>query len=231
MRKFVVFLIFLLVLLVVADRALHYAAETQLARELGTQYELTADPQVDIGGIPFLTQAVSGNYSEIHVVTGAFSYSEIQLERIDVRLQDVAAPLPEMLQGDPSIVAGRADGTVLLPYSELQRRLPEGIAIEQEGGTPRISGSVVIAGFDVPVQSDIDLEVAGSTLAVRVENLEIDEVPVDVGSVEEQLTFDLPVPALPFGLEVTEVETLPNGVQISAEGEDVPLSNANGAGG
>lgn len=228
MRKFVVLLVFLLIVLVAADRGLHYTAENMLAREIRAQYELSSDPEFTIGGFPFLTQLVSGNYSEITVVTGSFAYGDIQLDRVDVRLNDVEVPPGDMLGGNLSPTAGHVEGTVLIPYSELQRRLPEGIAVEQEGGTPRMSGRVAIAGFDVAVQSDVSLDLDGSTLSVRPSDVEIENVPVDVSAVEEQLAFDIQIPSLPFGLEITDVDLLPNGIEIAGEGDDVPLTGISG---
>src|SRR5690606_12693539 len=145
------------------------------------------------------------------------SFSDIELERVDVTLRDVDAPLPELMS-DPSIVAGAAEGSVLLPYSELQRQLPEGITVEQAGGTPRLTGDVVIAGQSVPVESDLDLTVQESTVTVTPTNIELGDVPLGAQAVEDMLAFDFPIPALPFDLQITGVEALPNGVEIAAEG-------------
>lgn len=221
MRKLLVILILLVIVVVIADRALHSGAESEVAKRVSQEYPMASEPEVDIAGFPFLTQAISGNYSEIDVVTGAFTYEDIQFERVDVTLSDVEAPLADLLS-EPSIVAGSAEGTALLPYSELQKRLPEGVIIEQqEGGSPRISGDLAIQGFSVPVESAIDISVTDSTISVVPTDVEVGEVDLDVGGIEEELAFDFPVEDLPFELAMTDVETLPNGVQISARGTDI----------
>jgi hypothetical protein len=223
MRKLLVILILLVIAIVIADRALLYGAESELGKRVNQEYPMDSEPEVDIRGIPFLTQAISGEYSEITMVTGAFTYQDIQFERVDVTLHDVEAPLSDMLS-TPSATAGHAEGAALLPYSELQRRLPEGMAIEQEGGEPRLAGDLPIQGFSVPVESGIEISVEDSVLTVTPTEVEVGEAAIDVSGVADQLAFSFPVDGLPFDLQISAVEALPNGVQISVEGSDVPIA-------
>ncbi|MDS1271912.1 DUF2993 domain-containing protein [Lipingzhangella sp. LS1_29] len=227
MRKvLVVGVLVLLALVVAADRGLHYATENEVGNQVARQYPMTAEPDVTIGGFPFLTQVIAGTYSEVNVVTGAFTYNEVQLERVDVTLTDVEAPLSDLLSGEPDIVAEEAEGTILVPYSELQQRIQrEGMTIEQEGGTPRITGDFAHGGISVSVQSDLELAVEESTISVSPRNIEVSgDVPIDVDLVEDSLAFELPLGELPFGLRVTDIQTEPNGLEVTAEGEDVPVA-------
>ncbi|RCV50856.1 LmeA family phospholipid-binding protein [Marinitenerispora sediminis] len=224
MRKLLVFLIFLLVLVVAADRGLHYALEREIANRAAQQYEMATEPEVTIGGFPFLTQVAAGSYDEVHIVTGALTVNEVQLERVDATLRDVRAPVGELLS-NPSITAGSVDARVMLPYSELQKRLPEGIVIETDNGAPRITGDLAVSGFSVPVQSDIEVAVDGDTVNVTPTNVQVGESQIDISAVvTERLTFSLQLPQLPFDVRVTGVEALPNGVELSGEGTDVPLA-------
>ena len=222
MRKFLVLLIFLLVLLAVADRGAHYAAESEIAKRISYQYEMAAKPEVTIGGFPFLTQAIGGNYQEIHVVTGAMTVEEVQVDRVDVTLTDVQAPFADLLT-EPRVVAGGVEGTVLLPYSELQKRLSQGIVIETANGTPRMSGDLAYQGFSVSLSSEFRIEVNGDELTVTPDNIELGEEFVPVSTVESMLTLTMKLPRLPFDLEVTGVELLPNGIQATAVGSNVPI--------
>ncbi|WP_046472156.1 LmeA family phospholipid-binding protein [Allosalinactinospora lopnorensis] len=223
MRKILVLLIFLLIVLVVADRGLHYAAQNEIAKRVSQQYDMASEPEVTIAGVPFLTQAVGGEYSEIRIVTGAVTIGEVQLERVDTTAHDVDAPLGDLLS-EPQAVARTADAEVMLPYSELQKQLPEGVVIENEDGRPRVSGDLAILGFSVAVSADLEVTAEGDSFAITPSNVEVAESPVDVSAaVEEKLTTSAPLPQLPFDLQVTEVEALPNGVQVSAEAADVDL--------
>ncbi len=225
MRKFLVLLIFLAVVLVVADRGLHYAAQNEIGNRVSQQYDMASEPEVTISEFPFLTQAVSGKYPEVRIVTGALTAGDVQLERVDITAHDVEAPLGDLLS-EPQIVAGSADAKVMLPYSELQKTLPEGVVIENEDGQPRVSGDLAVLGFSVSVAADIEIAAEGDSFTVTPSNIEVGEAPVDVEeAVGEQLTASTPMPQLPFGLQVSDVEEQPNGIEVSAEGSDIDLVN------
>ncbi|MEY9215078.1 DUF2993 domain-containing protein [Thermobifida halotolerans] len=228
MRKFLVFLIFLLVLLVAADRGSHYAAESEIAKRIAQQYDMAAEPEVTIGGFPFLNQAIGGEYQEIHVVTGALTVEEVQVDRVDVTLTDVRAPFSDLLS-QPNVVAGGVEGTVLLPYSELQKRLPPGVVIESENGEPRISGDLAYEGFSVSVSSRFQIEVEDDVLIVTPSDVELGEELVPMSWAQTMLAPTVQLPRLPFDLRVTEVELLPNGIQATAVGSDVQIVGSSDA--
>lgn len=222
MRKFLVFLIFLVIVLVIADRGMHYAAQSEIAKRIDQQYDLASEPEVTINGFPFLTQAVSGEYSEIHIVTGAITVEEVQLERVNVTAHDVHAELSDLLT-EPEVVSETIDGKVMLPYSELQKRLPEGVVIENETGRPRIGGDLAVFGFSVPVSAGLDFEAEGDTITATPTDIDVGESQIDIGSEADRLTMSLQVPRLPFDLQVTGIEALPNGIEVSAEASDVTM--------
>ncbi|MBB6173901.1 hypothetical protein HNR23_003961 [Nocardiopsis mwathae] len=230
MRKFLVFiLIFLLVMIVVADRGLHSAAQNEIAKRVSQQYEMASEPEVTIGGFPFLTQAIGGEYSEINIVTGAMTINDVNFDRLDITARDVEAPIADLMS-EPSVVARSADATVMLPYSELQSRLPQGIVIENQDGKPRMSGDLALpGGISEEVSADLEVSIDGDVINVTPRNVQIRELPIDLGPVvEERLTVGFQVPPMPFDLQVTEIEALPNGVQVSAHATDVRLVGAAG---
>ncbi|GAB3479750.1 LmeA family phospholipid-binding protein [Nocardiopsis coralliicola] len=228
MRKLVVFLVLLVILVVVADRGLHYAAQTEIAKRVGQQYEMASEPEVTVGGFPFLTQAFQGTYSEINIVTGAMNVNDVQLERVDVTAYDVDAPLQALLT-EPTATARTAEATVMLPYSELQKRLPEGIVIENEDGQPRMAGDLALHGFSQPVSAGLEVAVEGDAIVVTPTDVAIGGTGTGVdltAQVNDRLAVSFPIPSLPFNLQVTGIDARPNGVQVSAEAEDVPLIGA-----
>lgn len=225
MRAFVVFLVFLLIVVVVADRALHSAAQNMIAERVAQQTGMTEEPDVGIGGFAFLPQAVRGTYSEITISADSMQIGEYTLEQVDVLAEDVDAPLSDLLT-QPQVVAGSMTGSTVLPYSEVVQELPEGVAIENENGQPRLTGEVAVPqwGISVTVSSGAEFAVEENTLYVRPVDLEIGDAPVDIsGLVEGMLVQAYAIPQLPFGLRITDVEATPSGVRFSGEGEDVPL--------
>ncbi|GAB3206854.1 DUF2993 domain-containing protein [Marinactinospora thermotolerans] len=229
MRKFLVFLIFLLVVLVAADRGLHHAAQSEIAKRVSQQYELASEPEVTIGGFPFLTQFFGGEYSEINIVTGAMTVNDVQLERVDATFTGVQAPLADLLS-TPQVTAEQGQAKVMLPYSELQKRLPEGIVVETDNGTPRITGDLAVGGFSIPIESDIEITIDGDTLTMTPTNVSAGGNQIDLGSVAERLSLTVAVPPLPFDFQITGVEALPNGVELSGEGSDIPITGGGGQG-
>ncbi|MUL40305.1 DUF2993 domain-containing protein [Streptomonospora sp. PA3] len=223
MRKFLVFVIFVLIVVAVADRGLHYAAESEIASRVEQQYEMTSEPEVTIGGFPFLTQAISGEYEEIRIVTGAIVVEDVQLERVDITALDVRAPLSDLMT-QPSVVAGTAEAKVMLPYSELQKRLPEGIVIENENGRPRMAGDLAMGQYSTPVSADLNVAVEGDSIVVSPSDIEIGQTQFGGrGLVDDLLSLEVPVPEMPFGLQVEGIKALPNGVEVTAEASDVQL--------
>ncbi|GAA1982307.1 DUF2993 domain-containing protein [Nocardiopsis rhodophaea] len=229
MRKFLAFiLIFLLVMVVVADRGLHSAAQNEIAKRVSQRYQLSSEPEVTIGGFPFLTQAIGGEYSEIHIVTGAMTVNDVSLDRVDVTARDVQAAIGDLMT-EPKVIAKTADATVMLPYSELQSRLPQGIVIENKDGKPRMTGDLAVpGGISVPVAADLDVSIDGDVIKVTPSSIEVsDAPPIQLGSaVEDRLTVSFQVPQMPFDLQITKIDALPNGVEVSAEATNVRLVGA-----
>ncbi len=69
----------------------------------------------------------------------------------------------------------------------------------------------------------VPIEVNGDELTVTPDNIELGEEFVPVSTVESMLTLTMKLPRLPFDLEVTGVELLPNGIQATAVGSNVPI--------
>src|SRR6266487_1277477 len=57
----------LIALLVAADRVGLYVAERLAGDTIESSQDLSSRPDVDIGGFPFLNQAITGNYDKITV--------------------------------------------------------------------------------------------------------------------------------------------------------------------
>ncbi|HZB29380.1 MAG TPA: DUF2993 domain-containing protein, partial [Streptosporangiaceae bacterium] len=68
MRKVLLVLLFVLIIVVIAaDRVGVAVAQDQIAKQVAAQNDLPSKPDVKIHGIPFLTQAIGGNYQRIDV--------------------------------------------------------------------------------------------------------------------------------------------------------------------
>lgn len=230
MRKFlVVLLIFLAVVVVVADIAARSFAQNTIAEQSAQHLGLSEDPEVSIEGWAFLPQALSGTYSEINIDSESATVDGHTFEQIEASAREVEAPLADLLS-QPDVVAGELDGSAVVPYSFLNAQLPEGITITTgDDDEPRINGELAIPEMNISttVSSGAEFSVDGDTLHVTPVDVEIGEAPSGMSeTVTQMLAFTIQIPELPFGLQITDLEAAAGGLRIAGTGEDVPLMGA-----
>ena len=133
MRRLIIILLVLAGLLVAADFGAAALAESAVSRQMRGELGLVDDPSVRINGFPFLTQAISGNYSSIDVDATRIPYGSFKELEINARLHDVSAPLSMLLgPGPKSLTATSAEGIVKIDAADLQRLIPEAKKIRIE---------------------------------------------------------------------------------------------------
>ncbi len=125
MRRLVIALLVLVGLLVAVDFGAAALAESAVSRQMREQIGLVDDPAVRINGFPFLTQALSGEYSSVDVDATRISVGELQDLTVHAQLRDVTAPLPMLLGSGPkSLLVQEVEGTVRIPASDVERLVP-----------------------------------------------------------------------------------------------------------
>ncbi|GLW10346.1 hypothetical protein Misp01_54740 [Microtetraspora sp. NBRC 13810] len=225
MRKLIVFLILLVVLLVVLDRVAVAGVQSEIARQVAARYDLDAEPEVRIDGIPFLTQAISGRYDEIQVDMGPMSLEGIQLAGVHATLYGVSAPLSDLIQNSAQaqITAERVTGAVVVPLETIERRAPEGVNLEGDGDGLKVSGEISVRGVRVPVEAGVRIEVLDGGVRLTPRNVTLaGGIPVPAETTRS-LTYTIPIENLPLDLKLTEVKNTPEGLQVTGEATDVPL--------
>ncbi|MFN2388202.1 MAG: DUF2993 domain-containing protein [Actinomycetota bacterium] len=191
MRTLLKLVAVLLVLGVGADIAARSYAQGRIASMLATSLELDADPEVEIGGWPFLTHALGGSLPTLEAGIGRLRVRGITLDDARIELRDVTFSPSRVLAGDTgSVRAANGTGRVVLDEQGLRELLaregaPFTIAIERGRLTARsdelgrsmtadasIRGSALVIALDEPLSDvTIDLpQVAGGITyrAVRV---------------------------------------------------------------
>ncbi|HLX46894.1 MAG TPA: DUF2993 domain-containing protein [Streptosporangiaceae bacterium] len=222
MRKFLVALVILAVVLVVLDRAGLFIAQREIGSRVQSAYGLPARPGVSVQGFPFLTQVASGNYQQIDVSIKSASAGGVQLENIDATFTGVHAPLSLLFgQSGNGVTADNATGTALIPFSQVQRRLPAGIRISPDGSSDlHVSGT---GGYGT-VRGTAKLGVSSSGITVRPQRLSI--AGISAQSLASRLTFTIPVGELPLHLTVTAVHVTQDGLVVDAAGHNVKFASA-----
>ena len=124
MRGLLITLLFLIVLLVAADRVALLVAEHVVATQLQSTGTLSARPSVSIRGIPFLTQAVAGRYDDVEVTASNVTSGRERLSSFQASLRGLHLPLSQALSGSVARVpVDLITSRVVLSYAELQARL------------------------------------------------------------------------------------------------------------
>lgn len=208
MRRFLIVLLGLIVLLVVVDRAGAFIAEREISTRVRSAYDLPATPHVTVRGIPFLTQLVSGHYQEIDVSVPSAKADGVRLQNIEARFTGVHASLSLLLgQNSGSVTASHATGTALIPYSQVERKLPRGITIAPDGGNLRVSDPGLLGSL----HGLAHLAVSSSGITVAVDGIRVGTIPVS---------------GLPLHLSVTGVHVSQRGVVVDAAARNVVFARA-----
>lgn len=219
----------LLVLAAVADRVGAALAGRAVADQLQRAGGLTTVPDVDVTGVPFLTQAVGGRYRRIDVRAAQVPAGEVVLRTLDVRLTGVRVPLSDALSGSVDRVpVDRLDATVLLSYDDLARRAGDrSLTVAPAGEDLRVRGAVRVLGQEVAASAVSRISIEGDEVVVTAQSIEVGNSLADAvltRALRGRLDFRFRLGALPYGLGVTGVDVRPDGVAVAAVAEDAVLT-------
>lgn len=212
------------------DALARFAAESLLARNVQDATGVAERPGVKVHGSLFLPQVIRGAYSSVDVTTRGITNGLLRVERVDSHLTDVRVPFHDVLVRDIGQVGiGRAHENVTVTWVDLNAYLnrtgrPLTLAPADEG-TVEATGSVDLLGHRVAASALLALLAVDGGL--RLTPTQIDgTVPLSQTSrllLNQRLTFTVPLDTLPFGLQLTSVNTNPDGVHAVAAGSGIIL--------
>ncbi|MGY1855316.1 LmeA family phospholipid-binding protein [Modestobacter sp. SYSU DS0290] len=228
MRTLLVLVLLLAGLLVVADRVGVAVAEDQVAGQLAERGGLSGEPEVDITGFPFLTQAVAGEYDRVRIQLTAEQLGQPAGTSAEVSLSGVQVPLSDVVSGSvQEIPVDRVDGTATLSYALLSQQLGGDTALRPAGGDRlEITRTLDVLGVEFPVSATGTVSLDGQDLVVDVAQASavgIDVPGFAVDRATDLLDFRYTVPELPFGLQLTGVDAQDDGVHVQVEANDTVL--------
>ncbi|WP_200210795.1 LmeA family phospholipid-binding protein [Micromonospora coerulea] len=238
---FVVLLLVLAGLLVVADRVAAGVAERAIAdqvkQEVAKQDAQSAAPQVEVGGFPFLTQVLAGKYEHISIVLtdvqGPVRGDTVSVPRLDVDAHNVKASLDTLRSGQGDVVAESVDGRGTIAYDSLAKLLDRpGLTLGEQGGKLAVTAPVDILGVKLTVVGTADVAVNDGKVALRFNDLDAQGLPnvplarTLLANYAKGISVDVPLPELPFQLNVRKVEPRPEGLTVTADARNVPINSA-----
>ena len=239
----VVLLLVLAGLLVVADRvggrrrrAGHRRPGKQ---EVAKQDAQSAAPKVQVGGFPFLTQVLDGRYERISIeltdVQGPVRGDTVGLPRLDVDARNVRASLDTLRSGQGDVVAetrrrhAAPSPTTAWPSCSTGPASPSASRTASSPSPPRSTSSAASS----PSLGTADVTVADKgKVALRFNDLDAEGLPnlplarTLLTNYAKGISIDVPLPELPFQLDVREVRPLPEGLAVTADARNVPINSA-----
>jgi hypothetical protein len=142
--------------LTLADRWALLYAEQRAAEVLKARLKLTAAPEVEIAGFPFLTQLADGRLHSVRVTVPDVAADRVTLAKVTATAHDVRLDAPD----GPTSVRGagipRLDGDVLLSFADLNRELGASQVTFTGRGHDRVlaRGTFPVAGHDLRLRAD-----------------------------------------------------------------------------
>lgn len=228
----------LLALVAGADRAGAALAARAVASELQRTGGLAEPPDVTIGGVPLLTQAVDGRYRRIDLTARDVPAGQLQgvpvvLRSMSATLRGARVPLSDALARRVTAVpVERLDARVLVPYAVFARSSGgRQLTVAPEGDRLRVQGRVRVLGRELTASALSRLTVEGDVLVVSAESYDVGGQLADrlvTRAVGDRLDLRLDLGGLPYGLQVDGVRVRPDGVAVTAGSDGAVLQAPTG---
>src|SRR4051812_45043095 len=203
----------------------HRLAARQTERVVGMAIEenldgVTGPPTVDVGGFPFLPQLFR---HELDHVTARVDSATLE----GVAITDIHLDAAGVSTVEPYTV-GTATVTGSIATAELQRLVAERT---QADLTLAVNGDTMVAStklLGLELSAALTPRAEGGQIRVDVESVQVAGLTVDVddlpGALADRLrNLTIPLEGLPEGVTLTDVVVQPDGVRITAKGNDVVL--------
>lgn len=225
MRKLIIVLLLLAAVLVILDRVAVTGVQREVARQVAARYHLDEAPIVTIEGVPFLTQAVAGRYDAVRLEIGRLTERGVELSDVTATLHGVHAPLTQLLRepANVRITVERVTGSIVIPRETIERRAPRGVKVSGDGKALTVSGEFLVNNVQLPVRATMEVKVVEGGVRLSPRQVIVAggiSVPPDV---TRSLTYTIPIRDLPLNLKITGVRSVPEGLRVTGEAENVAL--------
>lgn len=231
-----VFAIIVVGVLVVADRVGAWYAERRIAEEVQQEVarrEITSDrPDVQVGGFPFVTQVLSGEYDSVTIRLRNVDGGGIRLPQLDIEATGVHAELQTIRSGQGEARADQITGTATVGYATVAALSNQpGLQLSGQDGQLRVRLPVEILGEQVTLVGTAQVRVDDNRIQVSVSDLDGEDgnLPPQARRIAngyaERLSVSFQLPPLPFDLTVNEVIAQPDGLAVTATAHGVPITS------
>jgi LmeA-like phospholipid-binding len=221
MRALLVVVIVLVALLLAADRGAEYLAGEAAEDRLAERPEVVGEPDVDVGGFPFLTQLLAREFDDVDVRVPALTAEGVPLTNVDLELRGVTPA-----SGFTSVNVEEVDGTAVLTYTDLQAASPvPGMTFSDGGdGIVAFAGTVEALGRQLDITGTAALEAQGDSVTVVPQAINTGNENLDAAA--QRLlggNLDFQVGGLPANVGLTGAQAGPDGIVVTASGSNLTL--------
>jgi hypothetical protein len=234
LRRFLIaVLLFLIVVVVAADRVGAVVGARVLASKLQTDEHLPHRPSTTIGGIPFLTQAFSGKYRDVSVTAHGVPVDGVSVTTLSAHLHGVHLPLGKVIGDSVSQVpVDRVDGTAFVSFADANRylrgRSPKGVVVSLgagRAGRARVTETAQLHGRTVTAHGFGSASVSDDVVTIVVSGLTSSPTRVRL---PRSATVSLPLRELPFRISLRSVSIGATGISaVGGSGQVVLGSHPN----
>jgi hypothetical protein len=225
--KWLIALVVLLGLLVGADRIALVVAEDQLAGHIQSSQHLSQKPDVSIDGFPFLTQVIARDFPHATVDIHGLDANGLTISDLHADLRGVHVD-----SGFNAATVDNLTATAELSYADIGKALSSQLDVSGvQVGTVQVSDAgpnQITAAYDLlgaTISATIDVSLAGAnTLEFRSVSFHTPLSGIGVSPQNFDVKYSLG--SLPFGINLTALDFTQSGVDVTATGTDVNLSQS-----
>ncbi|SEE68673.1 LmeA family phospholipid-binding protein [Ruania alba] len=206
------------------DRWAVTRAEERITTELTGSFPDAAGVQVQIPGLLFLPQLLSGSLNTVELTADGVRYDGLDVTDVQVLAHGVDVAEPRTV--DEVTVIGTVPGATVRAAVAASGRLPEEVTVDVADGAVVATATVLGVPLEAtlqPVVSDGELRLEPQTFTLG--GLEVDATAVPDGLLGDLGTLEVPLDALPDSLTLTSAEVLGDGVRLEVTGTDIALSS------
>lgn len=213
------------------DRLARWAAEDLVARNVQLATGVLETPQVEVHGGFVLLQVLEGRYERVDVVLEDLRAGPLRFERVEAELSGVHVPFHDVLTRDVDVVLlERTREVATLGYDDLNTYLAATGRPLRLTGTPDgdvvLAGTVEVLGRRLSATARAVLAAADGDLAVRPTRIETGTFLDEASELllQQRFTLAVPLDSLPFGRDVSDVDTGENRLTVEGRGAGVVLT-------
>ncbi|MCB5911428.1 LmeA family phospholipid-binding protein [Streptomyces pinistramenti] len=166
--------------LTLSDRFAVLYAQNKAEQQIKKAMHLTATPEVEIKGFPFLTQVAAKRLDQVDVTIPDVAADRVSLAKFEASARDIQldGDLPTSIKG---ATIGSMHGSVLLAFEDMNRELGASQVKFSEMGpnAVRAVGQLPIAGRELRVHAQASIQRAGD----RGVSTQISKMRLDIGDV------------------------------------------------